>query len=63
MLAVLLVGTEAKGAQRWLTIPGVTRFQPSEIMKLVMPLLLYIHLHLIRFTKQQLYQEVGLLEW
>lgn len=38
LLAVLVVGTEAKGAQRWLTIPGVIRFQPSEIMKLVMPM-------------------------
>lgn len=38
LLAVLLVGTEAKGAQRWLTIPGVMRFQPSELMKLVMPM-------------------------
>ncbi|MFN3582054.1 MAG: rod shape-determining protein RodA [Pseudomonas sp.] len=38
LVAVLLVGTEAKGAQRWLSIPGVMRFQPSEIMKLVMPM-------------------------
>lgn len=38
LLAVLVVGTEAKGAQRWLTIPGVIRFQPSEIMKLIMPM-------------------------
>jgi rod shape determining protein RodA len=38
LVAVLVVGTEAKGAQRWLTIPGVMRFQPSEIMKLVMPM-------------------------
>lgn len=38
LVAVLLIGTEAKGAQRWLTIPGVIRFQPSEIMKLVMPM-------------------------
>lgn len=38
LVAVLVVGTEAKGAQRWLTIPGVIRFQPSEIMKLVMPM-------------------------
>ncbi|PRB74517.1 rod shape-determining protein RodA [Pseudomonas sp. MYb185] len=38
LLAVLLVGTEAKGAQRWIRIPGVLTFQPSEIMKLVMPM-------------------------
>lgn len=38
LAAVLLVGFEAKGAQRWLRIPGVITFQPSEIMKLVMPM-------------------------
>lgn len=38
LVAVLLVGTEAKGAQRWLSIPGLLTFQPSEIMKLVMPM-------------------------
>ncbi|WP_407046245.1 rod shape-determining protein RodA [Halopseudomonas formosensis] len=38
LLAVLVVGTEAKGAQRWLSIPGGITFQPSEIMKLVMPM-------------------------
>ncbi len=39
MLAlVLLLGDSAKGAQRWLELPGVPRFQPSEFMKLAMPL-------------------------
>ncbi|MBT3436263.1 MAG: rod shape-determining protein RodA [Oceanospirillaceae bacterium] len=38
LLAVLLFGVGAKGAQRWLSIPGLPRFQPSEIMKLVVPL-------------------------
>jgi len=38
LLAVLLFGVGAKGAQRWLEIPGLPRFQPSEIMKLVVPL-------------------------
>jgi len=40
LLAVFLFGVEAKGAQRWLAIPGLPRFQPSEIMKLVVPLTL-----------------------
>ncbi|MCY4472316.1 MAG: rod shape-determining protein RodA [Kistimonas sp.] len=38
LLAVLVTGHGAKGAQRWIALPGF-RFQPSEIMKLVMPLM------------------------
>jgi rod shape determining protein RodA len=38
LVAVLLFGVDSKGAQRWLAIPGLPRFQPSEIMKLVVPL-------------------------
>lgn len=38
LIAVAVVGSEAKGAQRWIRIPGVITFQPSEIMKLVMPM-------------------------
>lgn len=38
LLCVLLFGTIAKGAQRWLDLPGLPRFQPSEIVKLVLPL-------------------------
>jgi rod shape determining protein RodA len=37
LLAVMFVGVGAKGAQRWLEIGGF-RFQPSEIMKLVVPM-------------------------
>jgi rod shape determining protein RodA len=37
LIAVLLVGVGAKGAQRWLEVGGV-RFQPAEIMKLAVPL-------------------------
>ena len=37
LVAVVLVGVGAKGAQRWLEVGGF-RFQPSEIMKLVVPL-------------------------
>lgn len=40
MLAlVLLAGYESKGAQRWLDL-GVFRFQPSELMKLALPMVL-----------------------
>ena len=40
LIAVLILGVDAKGAQRWLAIPGLFRFQPSELMKLATPLLL-----------------------
>lgn len=39
LVLVLLVGTGAKGAQRWLGFGGF-RFQPSEILKLTVPVLL-----------------------
>jgi rod shape determining protein RodA len=39
LVAVVFVGVGAKGAQRWLEIGGF-RFQPAEIMKLVVPLTL-----------------------
>ncbi len=37
LILVLVIGTEAKGAQRWLSIPGAGRFQPAEVMKLAVP--------------------------
>jgi rod shape determining protein RodA len=39
LVAVALFGEVSKGAQRWLNI-GVTRIQPSELMKIAMPLML-----------------------
>ncbi|MFC4259405.1 rod shape-determining protein RodA [Marinobacter lacisalsi] len=39
LVAVLLAGVGAKGAQRWLALPGLPRFQPSEIMKLLVPMM------------------------
>jgi rod shape determining protein RodA len=38
LILVLMVGDEGKGAQRWLNL-GIVRFQPSELMKLAVPLL------------------------
>ena len=38
LIAVLVVGDEGKGAQRWLNL-GIVRFQPSELMKIAVPLL------------------------
>ncbi len=38
LIAVLVFGHEGKGAQRWLDL-GAFRFQPSELMKLAVPIL------------------------
>lgn len=38
LIAVLVVGDVGKGAQRWLDL-GVVRFQPSEMMKLAVPMM------------------------
>ena len=45
LVVVLLVGTIAKGSQRWLDLPGLPRFQPSEIMKIAVPLAIAWYLH------------------
>ena len=45
LIVVLFVGASAKGAQRWLDLPGLPRFQPSEIMKLAVPLAIAWYLH------------------
>ena len=38
LIAVLVIGEVGKGAQRWLDL-GLFRFQPSEIMKLAVPMM------------------------
>ncbi|HGG59155.1 MAG TPA: rod shape-determining protein RodA, partial [Gammaproteobacteria bacterium] len=43
LLAVMLFGEIGKGAQRWLDL-GFIRFQPSELMKLAMPMMLASYL-------------------
>ena len=43
LLAVLLVGVGAKGAQRWLDL-GFTRVQPSEFMKVAVPMMISSYL-------------------
>ena len=45
LLVTLLLGDAAKGARRWLDL-GVIRFQPSEFMKLAMPMTVAAFLHL-----------------
>jgi rod shape determining protein RodA len=44
LVAVALFGDIANGARRWLHV-GVTRFQPSEMMKLALPLMLAWYFH------------------
>ncbi len=44
LMATLVLGQHAKGAQRWLDL-GVMRFQPSELMKLAMPIAVAAFLH------------------
>ena len=44
LLAVALFGDVVNGARRWLHV-GVTRFQPSEMMKLALPLMLAWYFH------------------
>ncbi|MGO2479513.1 MAG: rod shape-determining protein RodA [Pseudoalteromonas sp.] len=38
LVAVLFFGVSSKGAQRWLDL-GVTRFQPAELMKIAVPMM------------------------
>jgi len=45
LVAVELVGDVGMGAKRWLVIPGVIRFQPSEMMKLAVPLMVAAYLN------------------
>ena len=40
LFAVFVVGITVKGAARWLEIPGVLRFQPSELAKLALPMMI-----------------------
>ena len=40
LLLVLYVGVEANGAKSWIDLPGLPSFQPSEILKILVPLLM-----------------------
>ncbi len=44
LVAVLVTGDIGQGARRWLDL-GVVRFQPSELMKLAMPMMAAWYLH------------------
>lgn len=45
LVLVLLVGVKVKGSQRWLEIPGIVRFQPSELMKIAVPMMVAWYFH------------------
>ena len=49
IIAVLLFGISVNGARRWLSL-GFTRIQPSEIMKIAMPLMLAWYFHKFEAT-------------
>ncbi len=38
LFLVLLIGVEANGAKSWLDLPGLPSFQPSEVLKISVPL-------------------------
>ena len=37
LIGVSIFGIEVNGAQRWIGIPGIFTFQPSELMKIIVP--------------------------
>jgi rod shape determining protein RodA len=45
LLAVALFGDISMGARRWLSLPGLPRFQPSEMLKVSLPLMLASYFH------------------
>ena len=45
LLAVLWMGVTVNGSQRWLDIPGLIRFQPSELMKIAVPMAVAWYFH------------------
>jgi len=45
LVLVIFFGYEVNGSQRWLRVPGVASFQPSEFMKLILPMMLATYFH------------------
>ncbi len=45
LVLVLLIGVKVKGSQRWLDLPGLPRFQPSELMKIAVPMMVAWYFH------------------
>ena len=45
LLLVFVGGVTVKGAARWLELPGLIRFQPSELAKLALPMMIAWYFH------------------
>lgn len=45
LVAVEFFGVTVNGSKRWLRIPGLLTFQPSELMKIVVPMILAWYFH------------------
>lgn len=45
LVLVLVVGVTANGSTRWLDLPGLPRFQPSELLKLGVPMTVAWYFH------------------
>jgi len=45
LVLVLAMGVTVKGSQRWLDLPGLPRFQPSELMKVAVPMMVAWYFH------------------
>ncbi len=57
LIVVEVMGHTAMGATRWINIPGVVRFQPAELMKVVMPMTMawYLSRHHLPPTSKHIF--------
>lgn len=60
LIMVMFFGVSAKGAQRWLSL-GFIRFQPSEMMKLAVPMVIAFALHHLHERKRWMQFPLALL--
>jgi len=63
LVVVDIMGHNAMGATRWIAIPGLPRFQPAELMKILMPATIawYLSKHSLPPTLKQVMVSLGLL--
>jgi len=63
LLLVDIMGHNAMGATRWIAIPGLPRFQPAELMKILMPATIawYLSQHSLPPTLKQVMVSLSLL--